>query len=677
MASNERSIDYDLRYYQSTLEPNVEMAISIQDQQRIFLAYRALFEGQNGQVRQPKTIKKILKTSKNSSSPLAKSLSLDKVVSVLKGLLERGVFSSELNAKLAFPVLYKTSPEQDARHEASDEGAAKEEAEALQEVEALDSAAVEEAGAEIFDIEDASLNEEIKLPATIESLNGPEAKGETLAVPANSRLKIYIDKVDAAQQPRIDTPSLYPVQFPFKVQHSILTKAQRILEECCYDFTQKWAPNLLIEKKWDCAEAIELNRWTFAISKRYGKLPAGAFAKSGPTVPGSLLDVNKLRHSSVHRLRISAKGIIQMIDAAVKFAEALSDHLRASQLEELHKELKSKVKSQELNKNYLETKLKNELDEIQRQREELAKRERQAISTMVTEDEDNTYFIGSLLEGKLRRILDGDCADDLLNDSDSFNQLDDAKIEAADEDPCKANSPKEPESPKATSNGFESSDENEHEASPTDAAVGGSIRKGDSGGFEYVEIPSFKVSPLDYKPDQDTNNSLASRDPNNCESDLVDEAQPEEDPFCEPIAAKSQPPSPGGDEMGLATDKKQMVEESENREPATGILPEVESLAMTPLVSAVQYTSFTDAIQDILEGQEIDTSSLRRNKKKGKKKLRRDAYDAEMTKIKGSVFEHLRREIENVQGSPIFCGETSETLLTAYRVHLRALYWNR
>lgn len=169
----ERTIDYNLRYYQSNLEPNVEMAISIQDQQRIFLAYRALFEGQNAHVRQPKAIRKILISSKKSSSPLVLSLGLDRVVSVIKGLLERGIFSSELKAKLAFPVLYETSPEQDARHEASDAGAAREEAEALQEVEALDNTVVEEADAEVSKFEDVSLDKERKLPAAVESLECP------------------------------------------------------------------------------------------------------------------------------------------------------------------------------------------------------------------------------------------------------------------------------------------------------------------------------------------------------------------------------------------------------------------------------------------------------------------------------------------------------------------------
>lgn len=131
--------------------------------------------------------------------------------------------------------------------------------------------------------------------------------------------------------------------------------------------------------------------------KRYRRLPASAFKQPDSNIHHVSLAVNKLHHSAVQRLRISAKGIVQMIDAAAKFAENLSDSVRASQLEELCNELKSKIKSQELNKNYLETKLQDKLNEIKRQREELVKQEREAISTLVIEDRDNMHFVGSLV----------------------------------------------------------------------------------------------------------------------------------------------------------------------------------------------------------------------------------------------------------------------------------------
>ena len=219
-------------------------------------------------------------------------------------------------------------------------------------------------------------------------------------------------------------PSLYPVQLPFKIQYSILTSTQKLLEGCCYDFTQKYAPKLLIDKKWDCAEAIELNKWRLAVIRRYGKLPAGAFKRPDHNFHQVLLAGVKIRHAAVHRLHISAKGLVQMVDVAVKFAETLSDSVRASQLEELFRELKSKVKSQELKKNYLETKLKAELEEIECRREELAQRGREAISSTAIEDKDHMHFVGSLLEDKLRDILGEDNVDNKVNGEQPNDQLD-------------------------------------------------------------------------------------------------------------------------------------------------------------------------------------------------------------------------------------------------------------
>lgn len=216
-------------------------------------------------------------------------------------------------------------------------------------------------------------------------------------------------------------PSLYPVQLPFRVQHSILTSIQRFLEECCYEFTQKYAPNLLIDEKWDCAEAIELNKWTVTILRRHGKLPTRAFRKPDHDVHQILLDVANIRHAAVHRMRMSAEGLVQMVDTAIRFVRAFSDTVRALQLGELYRELKSKVKSQELNKNYLETKLRYELEAIEYQREVLAKRRRDAISSAATEDRDHMHFVGSLLEDNLRNTLKRDNSDDQVNSDNPEN----------------------------------------------------------------------------------------------------------------------------------------------------------------------------------------------------------------------------------------------------------------
>ncbi|KAI9827431.1 MAG: hypothetical protein M1819_006972 [Sarea resinae] len=168
----------------------------------------------------------------------------------------------------------------------------------------------------------------------------------------------------------------------------------------------KWSPSLIKQKHWDCPEAIELNNWTHTMKSHHQKLPPNAFRDNSPSaVPAALVSVNALRHSAVHRLHTSAKGISEMVHSAAAFADLLGDTSRQLQLEELHRELESKLRAQELHKNYLETRINQEFDEIGALREALDKREKEAVATFLKEDRENQFIIGSLLEDSVRETL--------------------------------------------------------------------------------------------------------------------------------------------------------------------------------------------------------------------------------------------------------------------------------
>ena len=197
---------------------------------------------------------------------------------------------------------------------------------------------------------------------------------------------------------------------PYKIQHLVLTRAQQLLEECCYNFTTHWLPELLEQRRWDCKEAIELNKWTHAFTKRLGKLPSSfspALAND-PALPMAhvLIAVNKLRHSAVHRLPTTAKGILEMVHSATRFARVLRNTVCEQQFNELHCELESKIRALELNKNFLETNLEQELQDIARQRRELDEKEKDAIAVMLREDEDHGSLIGMLLSDCVNQIFD-------------------------------------------------------------------------------------------------------------------------------------------------------------------------------------------------------------------------------------------------------------------------------
>lgn len=106
----------------------------MEKEQRVFLAYRAAFEGSNALIRQQKAIQRLVSKHRESAKTLLQSLGEKQVIETLKTLLERKVFQSELEAKLAFPELFAISPSQNVQHIASEADAARSEAEALDDV---------------------------------------------------------------------------------------------------------------------------------------------------------------------------------------------------------------------------------------------------------------------------------------------------------------------------------------------------------------------------------------------------------------------------------------------------------------------------------------------------------------------------------------------------------------
>ncbi len=202
-----------------------------------------------------------------------------------------------------------------------------------------------------------------------------------------------------------DVPRLYPTYLPYRAQHAVLNTAQRILEECCFAFTQRWLLSVLQSHGWDCAAAVELTRWTRILSQRSATLSAHSLTRHGPALAELLCTASKLRHTAVHRLPTTARGIAAFVQAASQLATALQDAARAAQLDALHAELDRNIKAMELHKNALEDALSRHLQDICRQRQALDQKEREAKAAMVREDGENKSLVGSLLEESVWRIF--------------------------------------------------------------------------------------------------------------------------------------------------------------------------------------------------------------------------------------------------------------------------------
>ena len=194
-------------------------------------------------------------------------------------------------------------------------------------------------------------------------------------------------------------PRLHPIYLPFKTQHNILVPVQSLLEECCLDFGKTWVPNLMEAQKWHETGSLELTKWTQRFSKYAKSLPSSAInLEAGKSIARVLFGTSPIRHTAVHRLPTSAAGIMNMLTAAITFAETLNDPKRAKIIAEIKSQLEASIEEIAQHQVLLERKLTDRLEDIARRRAELDELERLSIEEMLGTDKMQRTRVGSALE---------------------------------------------------------------------------------------------------------------------------------------------------------------------------------------------------------------------------------------------------------------------------------------
>lgn len=168
---------------------------------------------------------------------------------------------------------------------------------------------------------------------------------------------------------------------------------------------RKWLPDNLERNGWDCAAAVELTKWTRPPFRWTSQIPEDALQLTDLKLESILSKVVRIRHTAVHRLPTTARGVCDLVRIAKKLAEALGDSLRTSQLESLHHDLQDKIQILEFNKNVLEENLACQLRNIEEERELLNRREERLRAKTVEDDRENKLMMGLLLEESLEQIF--------------------------------------------------------------------------------------------------------------------------------------------------------------------------------------------------------------------------------------------------------------------------------
>lgn len=154
-------------------------------------------------------------------------------------------------------------------------------------------------------------------------------------------------------------------------------------------------------QKWHEAESIELTEWTKKFSKSKSVPPSAIKRIAGKSTSEVLFGTSKLRHSAVHRLPCSAAGVLEMLSAAIIFAEALKDSKRAERVMEIRVNLEASIEEIVQHQNLLERKLTDQLEDIARRRAELDEMERSSIEEMLESDKKQRTEVGTAFESFL------------------------------------------------------------------------------------------------------------------------------------------------------------------------------------------------------------------------------------------------------------------------------------
>jgi hypothetical protein len=206
---------------------------------------------------------------------------------------------------------------------------------------------------------------------------------------------------DHTQPPHPATPSLYPVYLPFSTQHRLLARVQTILEVACYKFASKHTPTILEREGWSCPESVELNRWPKILLTHREEFNQRSVDEIGKPLLDLFNSIAQLRHTAVHRLRLTANRTLQFVVDAEALVKLLRDDITLDVVASMRRHLQACIGEMERNKDLLELSMATTKAQFAAKRQELERQEREALENTVSEDKEYTVLAGRSLEKAL------------------------------------------------------------------------------------------------------------------------------------------------------------------------------------------------------------------------------------------------------------------------------------
>lgn len=403
----------------SEMGPRPGVTQRTENLRRVYVAYRPMIS-KNNRMRKLKPIQQLVDKYESPLRGLLKELGKDNVVAMIQTLQHLGIFTSEEKAKIKFPELFTESPTRKVNRAISERSAA---CSAQNTINRIEMEEGRPGGGEI-------------------DFNQPVVPAPNSPSKPNSTGPSQYTSQPTGDSKSSKPTSLYTTFLPYSAQHAVLSNVQRILEEAFWDWGRKWVPSFVDNNCWDCAAAVELTTWLYELQARRRRLPQGALKSDVSELPQIVADTKQIRHTTVHRLPVTARVIDTLLLSSIKLANILGDQPRASLLENLHLEIERFVLSMLINKNSLDTQLDQALQDIHRQQEELRLKEQSVVKQAIQDDRSHMHLTGRLLQESVKRIFDGDSEKSEIDQMDTDDTGDTLDIGEVD-DTGEADEPKD------------------------------------------------------------------------------------------------------------------------------------------------------------------------------------------------------------------------------------------
>lgn len=187
-------------------------------------------------------------------------------------------------------------------------------------------------------------------------------------------------------------------------KHKILAELQRILEESLFRFGKACIQDTVSAKGWDCAQCVELNDWIKILRRKTCLLPQERLKHLDKTLEDLLDSIVQVRHTSVHRQKVTSDRVTLFLDDAESFLKVIDDSDAQHWVSDLRKTVSTSLDDLEVQRSTVKQRLMAIAAHTKTERHRIDLEEHMAVNAALQEAQDQESIEASRMDSMARTI---------------------------------------------------------------------------------------------------------------------------------------------------------------------------------------------------------------------------------------------------------------------------------